>query len=102
MIKARALANPHAALDESLEEIGWRIAEKCNGLPLAAEALGALLAGPSDARERQNIENNGIWNWCSVEKEIPPALMLTYEFLPALHIVLYFLSINNFKNRICL
>ncbi|KAJ8426772.1 hypothetical protein Cgig2_034031 [Carnegiea gigantea] len=82
LIKERAVADPHAVLDESLEEIGRRIAAKCRGLPLAAKALGSLLASASDARKWENIENSRIWDLPPCRKQILPALLLSYNFLP--------------------
>ncbi|KAJ8446689.1 hypothetical protein Cgig2_002851 [Carnegiea gigantea] len=82
LIKACAWADPHAALDESLEEIGRRIAAKCRGLPIAAKALGGLLAGTSDAMKWESIETSRIWDLPPGRKQILPALLLCYKFLP--------------------
>ncbi|KAJ8426774.1 hypothetical protein Cgig2_034033 [Carnegiea gigantea] len=82
LIKACAWADPHAALDESLEEIGRRIAAKCGGLPIAAKTIGGLLAGISDARKWESIETSRIWDLPPGRKQILPALLLCYKFLP--------------------
>ncbi|KAK2386037.1 putative disease resistance RPP13 protein [Trifolium repens] len=65
----------------NLEKIGREISKKCDGLPLAAVALGGLL--------RTNLSHD-YWNdvlkssvWELINDEVQPALLLSYRYLPA-------------------
>ncbi|XP_008375500.3 putative disease resistance RPP13-like protein 1 [Malus domestica] len=71
--------NPSAHLD--LEEIGKQIARKCNGLPLAAKALGGLLGCNVGYKEWSDILNNKLWETVH-EKNVLPSLRLSYHYLP--------------------
>ncbi|XP_027345071.1 putative disease resistance RPP13-like protein 1 [Abrus precatorius] len=62
-----------------LEEIGKKIARKCNGLPLAAKTLGGLLRSKVDAEEWNRIENSNLW----AHDDVLPALRISYLHLPA-------------------
>ncbi|XP_027344010.1 putative disease resistance protein At3g14460 [Abrus precatorius] len=62
-----------------LEEIGRKIARKCNGLPLAAKTLGGLLRSKVDAEEWNRIENSNLW----AHDDVLPALRISYLHLPA-------------------
>ncbi|XP_027344000.1 putative disease resistance RPP13-like protein 1 [Abrus precatorius] len=62
-----------------LEEIGRKIARKCNGLPLAAKTLGGLLRSKIDAEEWNRIENSNLW----AHDDVLPALHISYLHLPA-------------------
>ncbi|XP_049387675.1 putative disease resistance RPP13-like protein 1 [Solanum stenotomum] len=66
-----------------LEEVGKKIADKCKGLPLALKALAGVLRGISDVDEWRNILKSEIWEQASSLKGILPALMLSYNDLPA-------------------
>ncbi|RDY04909.1 putative disease resistance RPP13-like protein 1, partial [Mucuna pruriens] len=63
----------------SLEEIGRKIARKCNGLPLAAKTLGGLLRSNVDAGEWNRILNSNLW----AHDDVLPALHISYLHLPA-------------------
>ncbi|XP_008231749.1 PREDICTED: putative disease resistance RPP13-like protein 1 [Prunus mume] len=65
----------------NLEEIGKQIARKCNGLPLAAETLGALLRCNIDSEEWNTILNSSIWELPFDKCDILPALGLSYHYL---------------------
>ncbi|XP_020215884.1 putative disease resistance protein At3g14460 [Cajanus cajan] len=62
-----------------LEEIGRKIAKKCNGLPLAAKTLGGLLRSNVDLGEWERILNNSLW----AHDDVLPALRISYLHLPA-------------------
>ncbi|KAG5578220.1 hypothetical protein H5410_058354 [Solanum commersonii] len=66
-----------------LEEVGKKIADKCKGLPLALKALAGVLRGKSDVDEWRNILRSEIWEQQSCWNGILPALMLSYNDLPA-------------------
>ncbi|KAH0715581.1 hypothetical protein KY284_008486 [Solanum tuberosum] len=66
-----------------LEEVGKKIADKCKGLPLALKALAGVLRGISDVDEWRSILKSEIWEQKSCWNGILPALMLSYNDLPA-------------------
>ncbi|MED6199973.1 hypothetical protein PIB30_080860 [Stylosanthes scabra] len=68
-------------LSSNLREIGKKIAEKCGGLPLAAVALGGLLGTKLSTNHWNKVLNSSIWHL--TVKEVQPALLLSYHFLPA-------------------
>ncbi|KAL8557670.1 hypothetical protein ACS0TY_004948 [Phlomoides rotata] len=63
------------------EDIGKKIAKKCNGLPLAARTLGSLLRFKSTLEEWTNVLNSEIWKMEEVEVDIFPHLLLSYNEL---------------------
>ncbi|XP_027190772.2 putative disease resistance RPP13-like protein 1 [Cicer arietinum] len=65
----------------NLEVIGKEIAKKCDGLPLAAIALGGLLRTKSSEDDRNNVLKSNIWSLENIE--VQPALLLSYHYLPA-------------------
>ncbi|KAL1332109.1 hypothetical protein AAHE18_11G004700 [Arachis hypogaea] len=68
-------------LSSNLEDIGRKIAKKCGGLPLAAVALGGLLGTKVSSEHWTKVLNSNIWNL--TVKDVQPALLLSYHFLPA-------------------
>ncbi|XP_028802564.1 putative disease resistance RPP13-like protein 1 [Neltuma alba] len=63
------------------EEIGRRIVKKCKGLPLALKTIGILLYRKSSLEEWNNVLRSEIWNISY--KDILPALILSYHYLPS-------------------
>ncbi|KAH1223514.1 putative disease resistance RPP13-like protein 1 [Glycine max] len=62
----------------SLEEIGRKIARKCNGLPLAAKTLGGLLRLNDDAGKWNRLLNSNLW----AHDDVFPASQISYFHLP--------------------
>ncbi|PNX95127.1 disease resistance rpp13-like protein 1-like [Trifolium pratense] len=66
-----------------LAQIGQKIVKKCNGLPLAAKALGSLLRTKVDEEEWKCVCYSRIWELPSDKCSILPALRLSYSHLPS-------------------
>ncbi|GAU37306.1 hypothetical protein TSUD_354620 [Trifolium subterraneum] len=68
-------------VNQNLESIGKKIAEKCSGVPLAIRTLGGLLQGKSEEREWIDILQGDFWKLCEDEESIMPVLKLSYQNL---------------------
>ncbi|EHA8591461.1 putative disease resistance protein RGA4 [Cocos nucifera] len=67
-----------------LKEIGMKIVEKCDGLPLAVKVVAGVLRSV----DRNTIEWNKVlesdgWSMSQLHEELPKALFLSYENLPS-------------------
>ncbi|KAJ9692792.1 hypothetical protein PVL29_011739 [Vitis rotundifolia] len=67
---------------EELKEIGGKIADKCKGLPLAIKTLGNLMRLKNNKEELENVLNSEVWQLDEFERDICPALLLSYYDLP--------------------
>ncbi|XP_017180948.2 putative disease resistance protein At3g14460 [Malus domestica] len=81
LLAKHAFRNENPSAHPDLEEIGKEIARKCNGLPLAAKALGGLLGCSVDYKEWSHILNNNLWEILH-DKGVLPSLRLSYHYLP--------------------
>ena len=75
-----AFVNGNSMAYPQLEAIGRQIIKKCDGLPLAAKALGALLRYKLDVEEWDKILESEIWG---MPNDVLPALRLSYYYLPS-------------------
>jgi len=66
-----------------LVEIGKEIVKKCGGLPLAVKTVGSSLFWTVDKKEWESTRDSEIWNMKQNEKDILPALKLSYDQLPS-------------------
>lgn len=66
---------------EELENIGKRIAKKCNGLPLAAKTMGCLMRFRTSVQDWKNVLDSDMWD-LEAKKGIFPPLLLSYYGLP--------------------
>jgi hypothetical protein len=64
-----------------LETIGWEIAKKCKGVPLAAQALGFMLR-TKDVAEWINVRDSDVWHGSSSTDDLLPSLKLSYYQMP--------------------
>lgn len=66
-----------------LKEIGKKIVEKCDGLPLAIKAVGGVLRSKETSQaEWKKVVESDWWHMKQMEEEVPRALYLSYEDLP--------------------
>ncbi|PWA61204.1 NB-ARC domains-containing protein [Artemisia annua] len=77
-----ALGENNFDLFPELRQHGEGIVQKCDGLPLALEALGRLLRNRNDEEEWKRLLDNEIW-MLEDEGGILPALRLSYHDLSA-------------------
>ncbi|CAL5195405.1 unnamed protein product [Lathyrus oleraceus] len=68
-------------VNQTLESIGKKIAEKCSGVPLAIRTLGGLLQSKSKESEWNNVLQGDFWRLCEDENSIMPVLKLSYRSL---------------------
>ncbi|XP_070680540.1 putative disease resistance RPP13-like protein 1 [Malus domestica] len=81
LLAKHTFRNENPSEHPDLEDIGKEIARKCNGLPLAAKALGGLLGCNVDYKEWSHILNNNLWEILH-DKGVLPSLRLSYHYLP--------------------
>jgi hypothetical protein len=77
----RALQNRDANVDQELVEIGEKIAKKCQGLPLAAEAAGSTLSTSTNWKHWDEVLNNDLWAGNEVKNLVLPVLKVSYDHL---------------------
>nr|UBY07290.1 NBS-LRR disease resistance protein [Dasypyrum villosum] len=65
-----------------LLEIGDKIAKKLKGSPLAAKTVGRLLRNHLDVHHWTRVLESREWEMQTGERDIMPALKLSYDFLP--------------------
>jgi len=73
----------NSKLNSELKEIGMKIVEKCQGLPLALETVGGLLQSKSFVAEWEGVLRSNIWDLPIADSKIIPALLLSYYHLPS-------------------
>ncbi|XP_039129004.1 putative disease resistance protein RGA3 [Dioscorea cayenensis subsp. rotundata] len=72
----------HVPKQPKLVEIGEKIVEKCQGLPLAIEVLGSIMHCKNEENEWQAVLENETWKLQHTENKIIPELWLSYVDLP--------------------
>ncbi|XP_021812980.1 putative disease resistance RPP13-like protein 1 [Prunus avium] len=82
LLSKHAFENGNLSAHPHLQEVGKKIALKCNGLPLAAETLGGLLRFNTNYEEWNNILNSNVWELPPEICNTIPALRLSYHYLP--------------------
>ncbi|KAH0746863.1 hypothetical protein KY285_008520 [Solanum tuberosum] len=81
LFKRHAFENMDPMGHPELEEVGKQIAAKCKGLPLALKTLAGMLRSKSEVDDWQRILRSEIWEL--PDNDILPALMLSYNDIPA-------------------
>ncbi|CAL9004680.1 unnamed protein product [Prunus brigantina] len=82
LLSKHAFENGNSSSRLYLEEVGKKIASKCNGLPLAAKTLGGLLRFNTNYEEWNSILSSNIWELPPEKCNTIPALRLSYHYLP--------------------
>ncbi|PHT35017.1 hypothetical protein CQW23_26817 [Capsicum baccatum] len=83
LFKRHSLENRYPEEHPELEEVGKQIADKCKGLPLALKTLAGFLCSKSEVDEWTDVLRSEIWELPRRPNGILPALMLSYNDLPA-------------------
>ncbi|RZB81690.1 putative disease resistance protein At3g14460 [Glycine soja] len=78
-----AFQDDYPKLNEQLKEIGIKIVEKCQGLPLALETVGCLLHTKPSVSQWVGVLECKIWELPIEDSKIIPALLLSYYHLPS-------------------
>ncbi|RZB81687.1 putative disease resistance RPP13-like protein 1 [Glycine soja] len=78
-----AFQDDYPKLNEQLKEIGIKIVEKCQGLPLALETVGCLLHTKPSVSQWVGVLECRIWELTIKDSKIIPALLLSYYHLPS-------------------
>ncbi|XP_027347883.1 putative disease resistance protein RGA1 [Abrus precatorius] len=81
LLKNIAFEDDTMGVNQTLELIGKKIAEKCGGVPLAIKTLGGLLQGKREEGEWINVLHGDFWKLCKDEDSIMPVLKLSYQNL---------------------
>ncbi|KAF3450344.1 hypothetical protein FNV43_RR06424 [Rhamnella rubrinervis] len=69
---------------QQLEEIGWKIANKCKGLPLQAKTLGGLMRFKETKRDWEDVLSDQIWESHDEKNNHFAPFLLSYYDLPPL------------------
>ncbi|XP_057736854.1 putative disease resistance RPP13-like protein 1 [Arachis stenosperma] len=69
--------------NSTLKKVGRDLVKKCDGLPLAAQALGGLLRGNSDIKYWNHLLKSEIWELSDDKIKVLPALRISYYYLPS-------------------
>ncbi|KAH7660093.1 P-loop containing nucleoside triphosphate hydrolase protein [Dioscorea alata] len=69
---------------QRLKDIGMKIVEKCDGLPVAIKAIASLLITKGqNKKEWENVLNSDAWTIKGLPEELQGAVYLSYEALPS-------------------
>jgi len=78
-----AFQDDNSRSNSGLKEVGMKIVEKCQGMPLALETVGGLLQSKSSILEWEGVLRSNIWQLPIEDSKIIPALLLSYYHLPS-------------------
>ncbi|KAK3126797.1 hypothetical protein QOZ80_7AG0562840 [Eleusine coracana subsp. coracana] len=81
MCRQRALPNSNVDIDPELVSIGEKVARKCGGLPLAAEAVGSALSTSISRKHWDQVLESDLWADNEVKNLVLPALKVSYDHL---------------------
>ena len=78
IIKKIAFSNDYGEQYRDLEDLGKQLANKCQGLPLAAKILGSYLRGKMSKKEWEKVLHNDLWKLEDIEKGLLGPFFLSY------------------------
>jgi len=81
LLKNITFGDDAVGMNQTLESIGTKIAEKCKGVPLAIRSLGGILRRKSEEREWIDVLQGDFWKLCEDKDSILPVLKLSYHNL---------------------
>lgn len=68
---------------QRLRDIGMRIVEKCDRLPLAVKTVAGVLNTRHRKKEWEKVLNSNAWSRNGLPEKMQAALYLIYEDLPS-------------------
>ncbi|KAJ1427876.1 Virus X resistance protein-like, coiled-coil domain [Sesbania bispinosa] len=81
LLKKITFGDDTMGVNQTLESIGKKIAEKCRGVPLAIRTLGGVLQNKNEESEWIGVLQGDFWKLCEEEDSIMPVLKLSYQNL---------------------
>lgn len=78
----QTVSDQEYAIPGNLAEIGKKIVEKCDRLPLAIKTIGSMLRYETDERRWIDVLESELWYLDKAQHEILPALELSYKNMP--------------------
>ncbi|KAL4629235.1 hypothetical protein ACB092_05G294100 [Castanea dentata] len=84
IIKKIAFSDDYGEQYRDLEDMGKQLANKCQGLPLAAKILGSYLRGKMSKKEWEKVLHNDLWKLEDIENGLlGPFFLSYYELSPS-------------------
>ncbi|KAL4629304.1 hypothetical protein ACB092_05G296300 [Castanea dentata] len=84
IIKKIAFSDDYGEQYRHLEDMGKQLANKCQGLPLAAKILGSYLRGKMSKKEWEKVLHNDLWKLEDIENGLlGPFFLSYYELSPS-------------------
>lgn len=82
MFKERAFGPGGASMTPELMDIGFEIAKKCSGVPLAAKLIGSMMRS-KERHDWVSIKDQGFWGLGGEEDGVSRILKLSFDHLPS-------------------
>ncbi|CAD6269475.1 unnamed protein product [Miscanthus lutarioriparius] len=76
----------------ALDKIGWDIAKKCQGVPMAVQAVGFMLRNKS-VEEWRNVRDSDIWDGSSTTDMLPSLKLSYYQMTDYLKLCFSYCSV---------
>ncbi|XP_064991910.1 putative disease resistance protein RGA4 [Musa acuminata AAA Group] len=80
------------------KEIGTKMVQKCDGLPLAIKVLAGVLRFRRSTMEWETVLRSDLWRMKKLDEKVPGVLYLSYEDLPS-HLKQCFLHCSLFPDK---